>query len=125
MNEPSFPRELEDLERRVAAQLDGAPAREPDPSLRSRILESVGKELHEERTKSRRTFAAALAAAALIVANLSSSAVLVTDCRPRLADGKVSIAQLADQIRELVPTLPEEEALRQARILGLASKAGP
>lgn len=122
MTASPLPPELQDVERMVARMLAETTDRDPDPLLRSRILDSVRDGLRRETLRSRRLFAAAAAATALIVANLSLSAVLVTDCGPRLADGRVSVAETRDRIQELLPTLEAGEALRQARILGLVSE---
>lgn len=125
MSSSSFPHDLQELERRIAERLEHARDHEPDSAFRSRILGGVRAELRDERARDRRAFAVAVAAVLLVLANLSSSAALVTDCEPRLADGRPSVAETTDRIRELVPGLTETEALHHARRLSLESGIDP
>jgi hypothetical protein len=67
------------------------------------------------------SFAAAVAAAALVWINLSLSATLATDFNGRAVTQGPPVEQVAQQIRQLLPELSDDEALRQAVMLRATS----
>ncbi|MBE3096432.1 MAG: hypothetical protein IMZ44_04805 [Planctomycetes bacterium] len=128
MDPSDLPHEWRDLERRLAAR--GRP--EPSAGLRPRVLAAVRRELAAHGGAGRLgagpwwrrhevwQYAGAAAAGVLLVLNLAMSASLGDDfSRPRAPNG-ADVAQAAAKIRELVPSITPDEALREA----IALRAG-
>jgi hypothetical protein len=111
----STPGDLEDLLRRRVLPV-------PPPMLRTRVLSGVHGELRREQWRSRASFAAALAAAALLWINLSSSASLATVPWVPTSACWESSCVTAAQIRELLPEATPEEAARYAMVLRAGSQ---
>ena len=133
MTPPSdLPPELERLQRELARR----PRPAASPELRDRVMRSVRAELGEgaaasagrpETERARRprsgwlTFAAGLALGVLLWMNLSLSAAQTTSYDRHLPPETASVEPTASQIRQLLPDLPEEEALRHALVLQAGS----
>jgi hypothetical protein len=121
MDPNELPPDLAELERRLA----GRPRPEPAAGLRPRVLAAVGRELGRRGGGSAWRFAAATAAAALLWINFSMSVANDMDWRlGRGLDG-ATLAAAAGRLRQLVPELPEREALRQALLLQAGSRLVP
>ena len=115
MDNLELPKDLADLEQRLAAR----PMREPSPELRGRIMAAMRRQPAEPAGIWR--FAAAAAALLLLLLNLSMSAANCADWavweRPRQQD----VASSARRLREVVPELSEQEA----RYITRALESGP
>jgi hypothetical protein len=85
--------------------------------LQERVLGHVHRELRREQWWSRASFAAGLAAAALLWINLSSSASLATVLPVRIGDRLESSYITAARIQELLPEASAGEAARHAVVL--------
>ncbi|NLF30257.1 MAG: hypothetical protein GX591_05125 [Planctomycetes bacterium] len=103
---------------------------EPDAALGGRVLERVGGELRRARRLAFRQYAAGVAAAVLLVMNLSLS--LTAGHRPAVREGPARAACLAEQVRRMDLDLAEDEIDRQCllmaaggRLLPLARPCGP
>jgi hypothetical protein len=117
-----FPVELETIERWLAAR-----ARPRLPSeLRRKVLDGVESRLRRERTAARWSFAAAVAATALVWLNLSFSATQAIGFNPRVEDdGGPSVETLAAEMRCAVPELSAREAMREAFLLRVSRRMMP
>jgi hypothetical protein len=100
---------------------------QPSPLLRGRLLSAVRRELGRE--SSRRmvrggfwSFAAATAAAALLWANFSMSAVNSTDWSFAAHGDSAKIRETAERIRGLLPEMSDGDALRHALLLHAGSR---
>ncbi len=123
MNDPGLPRELEHLERALARR----PCPEPSAGLRDRVLRTVEAELAlaaPRRAESLRnrsggwlSFAAATVATVLVWVNLSMSAANATSDDRRPPVEPHALDETAQQIRDLLPEMSEQEARRHAVIL--------
>jgi hypothetical protein len=113
MENEQFPPELEQLERDLADR----PRLDPPAELRERVIDGVRAELQRNGARNGWTFAAAVAAAALVWANLSLSATLGTDYSPQPGSLRPPVDEVAEQIQQLLPELSQREALRQAVLL--------
>ena len=111
-----LPDNLADLERHLAAR----PFAEPNAALRQRVLTSVRGELASE-TKSRWRYAATLAAAVLLGANLSLSAAL-NGSWPHDSFNADDLDATAARLRQLDSEMSEQEARRQALLLQARSQ---
>jgi hypothetical protein len=113
MEDRQLPSELLQLERDLANRsLSAASA-----GLRHKILDDVRRRLRAERSRNRWQFAAAVAAAALLWANLSMSATQATDFGLRPTGRSESVETFAWQSRQLAPESSAEEARPQAVLL--------
>jgi hypothetical protein len=121
MDNLELPKDLADLEQRLAAR--SMP--EPSPELRDRIItairrQSVGSPPAEPAGIW--TFAAAAGALLLLLLNLSMSAANCTDWevweRPRQED----VASAARRLREVLPELSEQEARYLTRAMESGSR---
>jgi hypothetical protein len=115
---PDLPDDFSDLESALA----GRSTPEPGPELRDRVLGAVNRELKRRpsfRISRMRPwqFAAAAAAIAFCVLNLSMSAANNTDWRFSARAPATDIQTLADEIQTLLPDLDRGEALRHAHLL--------
>jgi hypothetical protein len=108
-----LPDDLAELERRLA----GRPRPEPDAALRRRVVGSVRDELERDRRRFAGAwrYAAALAAAVLLGANLSLGVAVSADWRRDEAGD--DIGTTVARLRQLDPELTEDEARRQALLL--------
>jgi hypothetical protein len=89
--------------------------------MRQRVIESARVELQRGGARNGWTFAAAVAAAVVVWINLSMSATLATDCGYRPDTPRRPLDEVAGQIQQLLPELPEGEAMRQAALLQAGS----
>jgi len=126
--EPSeVPPGLADLERRLTAR----PLGEPASDHKDRVMAAVRRELAAGRTpwwqqKETWHFAAVAAAAVLFVwLNVAMRAANPPGWRLRGPGNGVAVAQTAARIHELVPSLCEREALRQAVVLHAGAHLAP
>jgi len=123
-----LPPDMKELERRLAGRARPAPS----PDHKSRVLAAVRRELAAQggavrlgagpgwRRHQAWQYAAAAAAGVLLVLNLAMSASLGDEfSRPRAPNG-ADVAQAAAKIRELVPSITPDEAMREA----IALRAG-
>lgn len=117
MGRSDFPPELEAIERELVAELRAV----PPAGLRGRVMAGVHRELGRERLWSRWIFAAQVAAAAAIWINLSWSAARATERDLMDRRPPRSLVAGAEEIRLLLPGIPEREALRQAILLEAGS----
>ena len=120
------PAEFTELEQRLAKrELPEAPA-----ELRWRVIEAMRCELTMPRPRVRQSrpwweFAAAAAAVALVLSNLSISAAQATDYRLWLHEETQPIDVTARQIGELLPELSQRQALRYAIVWQGGSRIVP
>ncbi len=115
-----LPDDLAELECRLGAR--SRP--EPNTAFRQRLLASVQDELQREANASAAGFwryAATLAAAVLLGANLSQSAALNLSW-PRSTEDADDLAVTAAQLRQLDAEMSEQEARRQALLLHARSQ---
>jgi hypothetical protein len=122
MTDPDLPEDLASLERELAAR----PRPRPSDDMRDRVLSGMEANLTGAHAPVRRRmgpweFALAAAAAILIWANLSMSAVNRMDWE---ADGRFrnGIETAVALVQELVPELSEAEARRQVLLLKAAER---
>ena len=113
--------ELERLERDLAVR----PRLEPSAEWQQWLMHSVRSELRRAQSNTRWAFALAVAATVLVWLNLSLSATQATDCGFAPIELKESIAAVAQEIRQLLPELSAEEAMRQAILLRAGSSILP
>ena len=111
------PPEFADLERCLAER----ERPEVPTELRPRVLEAMRSELasprpHVPQPRPWWEFAAAAAAVALVLSNLSISAVQATDYGLRQHGETQPVDVTAEQIRRLLPELSQREALRYATV---------
>ena len=127
--EPSpLPPDLAEIEARLSAR----PHLEPTGDHRDRVMEAVRRELAAGRTpwwqqKETWHFAAVAAAAAVLFVwmNVAMRAANPPGWRLRGPGNGVAVAQTAARIHELVPSLPEREAWRQAVVLHAGARLVP
>jgi hypothetical protein len=118
-----LPRELRDLERRLAAR--GRP--EPSADLRPRVLAAVRRELAARPALTQWVwggfwqYAAAAAAGLLLVLNLLMSMGNRSDFPVSRAANGADVQQAAAMICELVSFITPEEAAREALLLRAGS----
>ena len=116
---------------KIAARLSARPHLEPRGDHRDRVMAAVRRELASGRTlwwqqKQTWHFAAVAAAAVLFVwMNVAMRAANLPDWRLRGPGNGVAVAQTAARIHELVPSLPEREAWRQAVVLHAGARLVP
>jgi len=108
-----LPPDLKQLERELAER----PRAEPPPDLRRRVLGGARVQLRRELRQGWWAFAASAAAAAVLIVNVSISAVQATDFDLYNGARSKQIAEAAQQIRQALPEISEEEARRQAVLL--------
>ena len=119
-----------DLEK-IAARLSARPPLEPRGDHRDRVMAAVRRELAAGRKPSRQQketwhLAAVAAAAVLFVwLNVAMRAADPPGWRLRGPGNGVAVAQTAAWIQELVPSLPEREARRQAVVLHAGARLVP
>ena len=120
------PPEFTELERWLAQR------EQPEASteLRRRVIEAMRCELASPRPCVRQPrpwweFAAAAAAVAVVLGNLSISAVQATDYGLRLDGQTQPVDVAAEQIRELLPELTQRQALRYAIVWQGGSQLTP
>jgi len=113
MDDFPLPPELHEIERLLAAR----ERQQPLPEMKQRLLCSVRAELGRSQVRSRWAFAVAVAASVLVWLNLSLCATQATDCGLGLGGPRQPVEDAAKQIHQLVPDLPQREALRQAVLL--------
>jgi hypothetical protein len=111
VNEVELVRLEQRLERRLAV--------DPPPALRARVARRVAAELKQQRLQDSIAFAAAMAAALVLWANLSWTASRNTTI---LEPPAASDATIAAQIRDLLPDLSEAEARWQTVVLTRAAQ---
>jgi hypothetical protein len=116
-----LPPELERLEQDLAAR----PRGQSSAQLKQRCLDSLRVELRREPARNRWAFAVAAAATVLVGLNLSLSASQATDCGLRLDGRQTSVVKTAEQIRQLLPDIPLQEAMRQAVLLRASTDVVP
>ena len=101
------------------------PACSPRPALpaqlRYRVIGQMRAGLQRNGRRSRWSFAAAVAVATAVWINLSLSATLATDFDRRAVSAGPPVGQVAEQIRQLLPELSEDEALWEALLLRAGS----
>lgn len=127
MNDAQLPDDLANLEGQLAARAQPGPA----AGLRERVLVAVGRELRRPPVTAPEIddwrFAAALAAAVLLWANLSMSVTLEPSWSRMLAPepetGRLEAA-VAEE-RRLLPGLSEREAYRQAVLAQAGTRLTP
>ena len=110
---------------RIEKELAARPRGEPSEQSRARCLDGLQAELRRQRAGSRWPFAVAIAASVLLGLNLSLSATQATDFGFRRSTQHLSSEKLAGEIRELLPDLSSEEAMRQAMLMRTASSLVP
>lgn len=116
---------------KIAARLSARPRVEPRGDHRDRVMAAVRRELATGRKPSRQQketwhFAAVAAAAVLFVwLNVAMRAANPPGWRLRGPGNGVAVAQTAAWIQELVPSLPEREARRQAVVLHAGARLVP
>ena len=116
---------------KIAARLSARPGPEPRGDHRDRVMAAVRRELAAGRTpwwqqKETWHFAAVAAAAVLLVwMNVAMRAANPPGWRLRGPGNGVAVAQTAARIHELVPSLPEREARRQAVVLHAGARLAP
>lgn len=113
MDELQLPPELEQLERLLAS------GPQPSPALRERVLRRMRGELRLERRTRMRTVpawraAAAFAATLLVAMTLWMGVLQATAIATQHVQTPPSLEEIAQQLRQLSPTLSQPEALRQA-----------
>jgi len=120
------PAEFAELERRLAER----ERPEAPIELRRCVIEAMRSELAAPRPQVRQPrpwweFAAAAAAVALVLSNLSISAAQATDYKLRLYGETQPVDVTAEQIRQLLPELSHRQALRHAILLHAGSRLVP
>ena len=118
MDDLNLSPELERLERELAER----PWEEPSAALRARVIGGARTELGRQRRQAGWAYAVAAAAAALVWINLSLTATRATDYRLAPGEPDAAVDALACQIRELLPEVSRQEAVRQAVLLESGSK---
>ena len=118
MDNRQLPAELEALQRELRER---QPTHLP-ADLRGRVIGGVRAELARERSRGQWTFAAAVAAAAVIWINLSISATQSTDFGLDFRGEPPSVETVAEQIQRTLPEISRREALRQAVLLRAGSQ---
>jgi len=112
--------DLQQLERELSSRT----LPEPSACLRQRVFNDFRAQLCAERRRNNWRFAVAVAATALVWMNLSMSATQATDFgfrRSLQSESRESIETIAQQIQQLLPELPPEEARRQAILMQVSS----
>jgi len=117
---------------KIAARLSARPRVEPEGDHRDRVMEAVRRELAAGRTpwwQQKETWhVAAVAAAAAVLfvwMNVAMRAANLPGWRLRGPGNGVAVAQTAARIQELVPSLCEREARRQAVVLHAGARLAP
>ena len=116
---------------KIAVRLSARPRVEPGGDHRDRVMAAVHRELAAGRTpwwqqKETWHFAAVAAAAVLFVwLNVAMRAANPPGWRLRVPGNGVAVAQTAARIHELVPSLCEREARRQAVVLHAGAHLAP
>jgi len=116
---------------KIAARLSARPYLKPRGGHRGRVMEAVRRELAAGRTpwwQQKETWhVAAVAAAAVLFVwlNVAMRAANPPDWHLRDSGNGVAVAQAAARIHELVPSLPEREAWRQAVVLNAGAHLVP
>ena len=125
MSDPQLPDDLRDLD----SQLAERSRHEPGVGLRDRVLTAVRRERRSQPAlaawRGTGRFAAALAAAVLLWANLSMSAALDTSWHfmGNLDSGRLDAT--AGDVRRLLPEYSEREAYRHALLAQTAARLTP
>ena len=101
------------------------PGGRPSAQLKQRCLDGLRTELRRHPSENRWAFAVAAAATVLVGLNLSLSASQATDCGLRLDGRQTSVVNTAKQIRQLLPDIPPQEAMRQAVLLRAGTDVVP
>lgn len=109
MTGEELPRDLKDIER----SLLGGP--EPSALLRSRVLDCINEELHRSERMAFWQYAAAVAAACILVINLSLS--FAPRHQVSFSAHAGDTGSSAETIRQLQLGLPENEIQRQSVLL--------
>jgi len=117
---------------KIAARLSARPLGEPASDHKDRVMAAVRRELAAARTpwwqpKETWHFAAAAVAAAVLFVwmNVAMRAANPPGWRLRGPGNGVAVAQTAARIHELVPSLCEREAWRQAVVLHAGARLVP
>ena len=116
MNE-RLPDELEAIERALRDRP------QPSASLRCRVIQRVGDELHRSQQLAFWQYAAAVAASVLLVMNVGLSVARVP--RTVIHDAPADTAALAEQVRRMELGLSEEEIERQCLLLAAGARLLP
>ena len=117
MEDFKLPKDLSGLELELAARA----IPEPSPELRGRVMLAIRQESVESPAVDAAgtwRFAAAVAAALLLLLNVSMSVANHADWDVWGRPQKQDVASVARKLRETVPELSEREALRVARVMG-------
>jgi len=108
---PELPRELMDIERALRAS-----GVEPDAGLRFAVMSRVRRELADSRRRDFWRYAAGVAAAVLLILNVSLSAVRTGPAT--LAGGeRPQLRAAVEQVRQIGLELPGQEIVRQCVLM--------
>jgi hypothetical protein len=113
MSDYQLPPELEILEQELAARSTPPPA----DNLQLRITTGVRSRLRRESRLDFWRFAAAAALVAAVWLNLSLSAARETNFHFQLADKRPSVEKTAQEIKNLLPEMSEDDVQREALLL--------
>jgi hypothetical protein len=115
LNENGLPDELAELEQELQRE-----TQTPDPALKDKVLAGVQQQLRSEQGSDFWQFAAGVAAAVLLVLNLTLSTTISTGVAPRMEHHVTKPVNIQLDAKEL--GLTREELQRQAMLMAAGNE---